>query len=88
MVNSRPVDLALVLAVDVSSSVDSGDYQLQMQGIAAALRQKAVLDIIRGGHHHQIALALVQWSTAKKQSITIPWKIISSVEDITSTASD
>lgn len=88
MVNSRPVDLALVLAVDVSSSVDSGDYQLQMQGIAAALRQQAVWDIIRGGHHHQIALALVQWSTAKKQSITIPWKIISSVEDITSTASD
>ncbi len=86
MVNSRPVDLALVLAVDVSSSVDSGDYQLQMQGIAAALRQQAVWDIIRGGHHHQIALALVQWSTAKKQSITIPWKIISSVEDITSTA--
>ena len=84
--SSYPVDVALVLAVDVSSSVDSGDFQLQMQGIAAALRQKAVLDIIRGGRHHQVALALVQWSTTKKQSITIPWQILSSSLDVEATA--
>ena len=84
--STDPVDVALVLAVDVSSSVDAGDYQLQMQGIAAALRQKAVLEIIRGGQHHQVALALVQWSTANKQSLTIPWQIISSAADIAATA--
>ena len=81
-----PVDIALVLAVDVSSSVDSGDYQLQMQGIAAALRQKVVLDFIRGGQKRQIALALVQWSTTKKQSITIPWQILASAADVETTA--
>lgn len=81
-----PVDIALVLAVDVSSSVDAGDFQLQMQGIAAALRQKVVLEIIRASRHHQVAVSLVQWSTSKTQSITIPWQILSSSTDIESTA--
>ena len=84
--SSDPVDVALVLAVDVSSSVDSGDYQLQMQGIAAALRQRDVLEIILGGPHRQIALALVQWSTSNSQSITIPWQILSSSTDVEATA--
>ena len=86
MSNADPVDVALVLAVDVSSSVDAGDYQLQMQGIAAALRQKAVLEIIRGGPHHQVALTLVQWSTTPKQSVTLPWHILSTAADIAATA--
>ena len=84
--STDPVDVALVLAVDVSSSVDAGDYQLQMQGIAAALRQKAVLDIILSGSHRQVALALVQWSTTKKQSITVPWRILSSSANVEATA--
>ena len=86
MSRSDLVDIALVLAVDVSSSIDAGDFQLQMQGIAAALRQKAVLEIIRAGRHHQVALALVQWSTSKSQAITIPWQILSSFADVENTA--
>lgn len=86
MSKSDPVDIALVLAVDVSSSIDAGDFQLQMQGIAAALRQKAVLEIIRAGRHRQVALALVQWSTSKSQAITIPWQILSSLAEVVATA--
>ena len=86
MVSSDRVDVALVLAVDVSSSVDSGDFQLQMQGIAAALRQRAVLEIIQAGTHHQMALALVQWSTSNTQSITIPWQMLSTSADIEATS--
>ena len=88
MSRSDPVDIALVLAVDVSSSVDSGDFQLQMQGIAAALRQKAVLEIIRAGRYQQVAIALVQWSTSKSQAITIPWRILSTFADLETTARD
>ena len=80
--SSDPVDVALVLAVDVSSSVDSGDFQLQMQGIAAALRQSAILQIIRAGRHQQVALALVQWSTSDSQVVTIPWQIISTFAEV------
>ncbi|MEP6827753.1 MAG: DUF1194 domain-containing protein, partial [Aestuariivirga sp.] len=86
MGRSDPVDIALVLAVDVSSSVDAGDFQLQMQGIAAALRQNAVLDIIRAGRHQQVALALVQWSTSSSHAITVPWQILSSLGEIEATA--
>ena len=53
------VDLALVLAVDCSSSVDAGDYQLQMSGIAKSLRNPNVLDAIESGENQKIAFALV-----------------------------
>ena len=63
------VDLALVLAVDCSSSVDAGDYHLQMFGIADALRSPKVLNAIQSGEHQRIALSLVQRSTRKSQYI-------------------
>ncbi len=51
MASSDPltVDLALVLAVDCSTSIDAGDFRLQMDGIAAALRNPAVAKAIAGG---------------------------------------
>ena len=86
MGNSDRVDVALVMAVDVSSSIDSSDFQLQMQGIAAALRQPVVLEIIRGGRHQQVAMALVQWSITAKQSVTIPWRVIATASVVEATA--
>jgi hypothetical protein len=66
-------DLALVLAVDCSSSIDAGDYQLQMRGIASALRQDSIYVAIRASKYRRLALALVQWSTSSKQVISLPW---------------
>ena len=86
MGNSDRVDVALVMAVDVSSSIDSSDFQLQMQGIAAALRQPVVLEILRGGRHQQVALALIQWSITAKQSLTSPWRVIATSSDVEATA--
>jgi len=70
------VDLALVFAVDVSSSVDEGDYKLQMDGISAALRKPLTLHHVQAGPQRKIAISLVQWSSAKKQVVTLQWQIL------------
>lgn len=67
-------DIALVLAVDVSGSVDSYEYDLQAQGIASAIRDPDVQEaMVRG----QVALAVLQWSGALEQSLSIPWTRVS-----------
>ncbi len=76
------VDLALVLAVDCSSSVDEGDFRLQMDGIAAAVRNPQLLDAITTGRHRAIALTLLQWSSAKSQEVTIGWRVLVQASDL------
>jgi hypothetical protein len=80
------VDLGLVLAVDVSSSVDAGDFRLQMDGIASALRDPAVQAAIAAGSNRQIALALVQWSDAQSQVTSLHWRILATRQDIEAAA--
>ncbi|MGV6848734.1 MAG: DUF1194 domain-containing protein [Marinibacterium sp.] len=63
-------DLALVLAVDVSGSVDRDEYRLQMDGLAAALRDPVVSEaLVRG----QARLMLIQWSGSSRQAVSVPW---------------
>jgi hypothetical protein len=80
------VDLALILAVDCSSSVDAGDFRLQMQGIASALRHPLLPAAIGGGPNARIAIALVQWSTRDSQAIVLPWRLLASPADIEAAA--
>ena len=80
------VDLALVLAVDCSSSVDAGDFHLQMQGIADSLREPKILDAIQSGANQSIALSLVQWSTKQSQHIVIKWRGLATQNDLYQTA--
>jgi hypothetical protein len=81
------VDLALVLAVDCSSSVDAGDFHLQMHGIAAALRNPALFSAIAAGPNRQIALTLLQWSNRNGRAISLPWTLASSRHDLETIAS-
>jgi Ca-activated chloride channel family protein len=68
-------DLALALAVDVSGSVDSSEYRIQMDGLAAGLRDPIVSEaLVRG----QAQLMLVQWTGESRQRVTIPWTKIDS----------
>ena len=80
------VDLALVLAVDCSSSVDEGDYRLQMDGIAKALRNPPLYDAIAAGPYGRIALTLVHWSNLKSQVVAIAWGVIASKLDLEAAA--
>ncbi len=73
------VDTALVISVDVSNSVDATRYQLQLEGIAKALEDDAVIEAILTGGRGGILISLVMW--ADKPKISIPWTKISSKEE-------
>jgi Ca-activated chloride channel family protein len=67
----RACDTALLLAIDVSGSIDAGEYALQVQGLADALDDPAVADALVQG---QSALAVVQWSGVGAQMLVQPWQ--------------
>jgi hypothetical protein len=70
------VDLALVLAVDASGSVDQHRFELQKQGYAAAFRNPRVLNAIRSGLNQSIAVTMFQWTGPRLQVQVIPWTLI------------
>src|SRR5216683_1468765 len=70
------VDLLLVLASDVSRSVDTRKFELQRQGYAAALSNPRVVDAIRSGPHGKIAICFVEWSGQTSQKLVIDWTIV------------
>ncbi len=67
------VDLLLVLAADVSRSIDDAKFQLQRDGYAAAISDPRVLDTIRSGHNGRIGLTFVEWSGVGAQRVVIDW---------------
>ncbi|MEO0750997.1 MAG: DUF1194 domain-containing protein [Pseudomonadota bacterium] len=70
--------LALVLAVDVSSSVDDAEYTLQKNGLAAALDAPEVRDAILYGGDGVVALAVYEWSGFGQQVLQLDWQILGS----------
>jgi hypothetical protein len=70
---STNVDLQLVLAVDTSGSVDQTRFELQMQGYAAAFRDRQVLDAINSGRSRAISVTMVQWTGPALQVQVVPW---------------
>jgi hypothetical protein len=74
------VDLLLVLASDVSRSVDQPKFQLQRDGYTAALNDPRVIDAIQSGAHRRIALCFVEWSGAGAQKVVVDWTLIDSAE--------
>src|SRR5512146_3338488 len=73
---AEPVDLLLVLAADVSRSVDATKFQLQREGYAAAIANPRVLEAIRSGRNRRIAVAFVEWSGFGNQKVVIDWTAI------------
>lgn len=73
------VDIALVLAVDVSGSVDDSRFALQMEGIASAFEDQDVQNTILSGRNRALLVTLVNWSN--KPRVAIPWTVIASPTD-------
>jgi Ca-activated chloride channel family protein len=65
-----PCETALLLSIDVSGSIDRGDYRLQTEGLAAALQDPEVAEALVKG---QVAIAVVQWSGIDQQALVLPW---------------
>lgn len=74
-----PCDLALVLAVDVSGSVDQHEYRIQMDGLAAALNDGIVTDALI---EQEAQVTLIQWSGSSRQDQTIGWTALRTPEDV------
>src|SRR5580693_9132635 len=78
---SDGVDLEVILAADVSRSIDDGEFELQRKGYAAALSDPRVLAAIRGGSNGTIAVCFVEWSGAGEQMVVADWTVIHDDED-------
>src|SRR5690349_6781168 len=76
LASAETVDLLLVFAADVSRSIDQEKFQLQRDGYAAAITNPRVLDAIRSGPHHRIAVCFVEWSGIGAQKLLIDWTVI------------
>jgi hypothetical protein len=70
------VDLQLVLAVDVSGSVNPQRFELQKMGYVAAFQNRRVLDAILGGRNQSISVTMMQWSGPFLQSQIVPWTVL------------
>lgn len=79
--SADPVDLELVLAVDVSGSVNEPRYQAQKQGYIEAFRNTLVHDAISAGAIGTIAVTYMEWSGSTQQSQQVGWTSISSAAE-------
>jgi hypothetical protein len=70
------VDLTLVLAVDVSDSIDANESLLQRQGYADAFRRPEIIEAIRNGRHGRIAVAYFEWADVSEQALMVDWMIV------------
>jgi len=72
-------EVALVLAVDVSGSVDHEEYRIQMQGLADGLRDGAVSEALVVG---EAAVLVLQWTGSSRQRVVVPWQRVTSFDRI------
>jgi hypothetical protein len=77
----EPVDVALVLAVDVSRSIDEDEARLQREGYRAAVSDPRVVEAIRGGMMGAIAIAYTEWAGIEFQRLVLPWTRIAGPRD-------
>jgi Protein of unknown function (DUF1194) len=75
------VDLALVLAVDVSFSMEKDEQELQRQGFVEAFRTPEVHEAIHKGMLGRIAVVYVEWAGASFQEVLVPWTVIEHPSD-------
>ena len=75
------VDAAVVLAADVSRSIDEGEFVLERRGYAEAIESQRLLDAISTGPHGAIALSYVEWAGEGEQKVVVDWTVIRNQAD-------
>ena len=78
--NAVPVDTELVLAVDVSYSMDPEEQALQREGYIAGLTSREFMSALRGGIHAKVAVTYFEWAGPGDQRIIVPWRLIDGPE--------
>jgi hypothetical protein len=75
-----PVDVELVIAVDVSNSMDPEEQELQREGYILGLTSREFLQALRNGSHGRIAVTYFEWAGQYDQKIILPWRLIDGPE--------
>jgi Protein of unknown function (DUF1194) len=70
------VDVELVIAVDISYSMDFDELRLQRDGYVEALASREFLNALKQGMHSKVAVTVVEWAGANDQRIVLPWRLI------------
>jgi hypothetical protein len=83
-----PVDVELVIAVDISYSMDPDEQALQREGYVLALTSKEFLQALRQGAHGKIAVTYFEWAGQLDQKIVMPWRVIDGPESADAVAAE
>jgi hypothetical protein len=82
------VDVELVLAVDISYSMDPDELALQREGYVKALTSSEFLNALRQGIHGKVAITYFEWAGASEQRVVVPWRVVDGPESAGSVASE
>jgi hypothetical protein len=83
-----PVDVELVIAVDVSYSMDPEEQALQREGYVMALTSREFMRALREGANSRIAITYFEWAGQFDQKIIMPWRLIEGPESADAVASE
>jgi hypothetical protein len=86
--NAMPVDAELVLAVDISYSMDPEEQALQREGYMAGLTSREFMQALRGGMQGRVAVTYFEWAGPFDQKIVVPWRLIDGPEAADAFASE
>ncbi|MGY3454113.1 DUF1194 domain-containing protein [Bradyrhizobium sp. USDA 4353] len=82
------VDVELILAVDVSYSMDLDELAIQREGYAQALSSREFLQALKNGVHGRIAVTYFEWAASSDQKVIIPWRVIDGPESADAVAAE
>jgi hypothetical protein len=82
------VDVELVLAVDISYSMDPDELALQREGYVKALTSPEFLNALRQGIHGKVAITYFEWAGASEQRVIVPWRVVEGPESADSVANE
>ena len=83
-----PVDVELILAVDVSYSMDMDELAIQREGYAQAIMSKEFLQALKTGPNGKIAVTYFEWAASSDQKVIIPWRVIDGPETADAVANE
>jgi Protein of unknown function (DUF1194) len=86
--NQPSVDVELVIAVDVSYSMDLDELAVQREGYAQAIVSKEFLQAMKSGPNSKVAVTYFEWSASSDQKIIIPWRVIDGPETADAVANE
>ena len=78
--NAEPIDVELVLAVDVSYSMDLDELAIQREGYAQAITSSDFLQALKSGRYGKVAVTYFEWAAYTDQKIIVPWRLIDGPE--------